>query len=186
MRTPLAVGPSTGLGGGPPNWADIVPTSPGRLPTELERIFSRRAVRNLAGPRSFELGEKYATSGLVKKLLTTGSSAQATMQYAHTYQVQLWIEGRVGPPLGLPSRQRGQLLQARRGAGPRPHRPAGDEGAQGLMTPSHFTCEDSQRLGSLTKPLSHTVCRISDATVPRQRETVGTPFLLCLGQSHRS
>ncbi len=68
-----------------------------RLPrdrgSELERAFSRPAVRALAGPRTFERGEDYAAGGLVKSPRITDSAADASVQGSHPYQVHLWVVG---------------------------------------------------------------------------------------------
>ncbi|MHB1842769.1 MAG: SWIM zinc finger family protein, partial [Sulfobacillus sp.] len=70
-----------------------MPTLPRDRGSELERVFSRPAVRALAGPRTFERGEDYAAGGLVKRPRITDSAAEANVQGSHPYQVRLWVVG---------------------------------------------------------------------------------------------
>lgn len=61
-----------------------------------DRVFTRGAVRRLAGERFYERGEAYAASGRVKRLRVGDGEVTATVRGQRTYDVRLWVE-RGGP-----------------------------------------------------------------------------------------
>lgn len=62
---------------------------PGR---EFRRLFSRQALRSLAGTRSFERGALYASNGRVGKLTAAAASVDAKVRGSSSYRVRLWVD----------------------------------------------------------------------------------------------
>ncbi len=66
---------------------------PAAPPRTLPEVLDRRALRRLAGGRSFERGEDYFASGEVRALAEDAGTITAKVRGTRQYRVELWVEG---------------------------------------------------------------------------------------------
>ena len=64
----------------------------GKMASNLESMLDRRALRRMAGARSFERGEEYFTDGQVGALVEHQGTIAAKVQGTRPYRVKLWVE----------------------------------------------------------------------------------------------
>src|SRR4030067_63530 len=62
------------------------------MASNLETVLDRRALRRMAGARSFERGEEYFTDGQVGALVEHQGTIAAKGQGTRPYRVKLWVE----------------------------------------------------------------------------------------------
>src|SRR3990172_9658727 len=64
----------------------------GKMASNLESMLDRRALRRMAGARSFERGEEYFHGGQVGALVEHQGTIAAKVQGTRPYRVKLWVE----------------------------------------------------------------------------------------------
>lgn len=78
----------------------------------LDKLLTRRAIRELAGVRYFARGEDYHAGGLVESLTAHGGRIVAKVEGTRTYRVKLWTEkGRLDYSCNCPVGAEGEFCK---------------------------------------------------------------------------